>query len=41
LADQMLKEILRFMEIRIEGERPREMLTPEQIERLKSLGYLN
>lgn len=41
VADQMLQEILRFMETRTEGERPREKLTPEQIEKLKSLGYLN
>jgi len=41
VADQMLKELMRFMEIRAEGERPREKLSPEQIQRLKSLGYLN
>ncbi len=41
VAEQMLGEILRFMEIRAEKERPRQKLTPEQIERLKSLGYIN
>ena len=41
ISDQLLKEILRFMEIKADGIVPTQKLTPEQIEKLESLGYVD
>jgi arylsulfatase A-like enzyme len=41
IADQLRGEILRFMERGPAGEAPALQLTPEEIEKLRSLGYVN